>query len=556
VFSNLRTIGLAVVLSAAAVAGCGGSDDSGSDGAARDTREGGGPTAMTVAFAAVPGSLDTAAWEGQSSNETLGTFGQGITLLRLKPASRAVQPPEIPPMPDVADLQPGLAEAWEQDEDGDVTITLRDAKSARGNTLTSEDVKWSFERSAAIVPVTQFLYANASIDAKKPVTVIDDKRLRINTDRFNPQTLVTLTFGYLRIHDSTEVKKHTTKDDPWAKEWLTSNSADFGAWNADSFQPNSELRLSANPSYWGGAPDIDQVVVRAIPEPGNRLQLLQSGTADLTSYLNYDQFEGLQSAEGVKRVSQPVSGADTLSLDFDHEAFGDVRVRKAISMALDREAIVEGVYKGFGRPAADQLPSTIPHPELPTDESFQYDVERAKALLAEAGFADGFEFTLLVSPSRPGPYSSQIGLLLQSQLKAIGIDVKIQNVASAADYQDTAASGDAEAFLYATGGLTNDPGFFMNVWHDSANGLQNYKGYENPEFNELVTEINSTPLGAERDELVRQANEIMNRDVVWVPLVEPTIPYAFSARTDIDELNIYGGSVVGMALDELSIGAS
>jgi peptide/nickel transport system substrate-binding protein len=510
-------------------------------GAATTTRGGGraaSASTMTIALAVLPGSLDTAHWEGQGSNEIWASLGLGDTILRYKPIGGLVPPPAIPTMPSPTDLEGGLAQSWKQDAKGNVTLKLRSAKSGYGDTLTAKDVKWTFDRGIAIDPVTHFNFNNASINLKNPLTIINAHTLRVNVTKYNPQTVVTLTSFFHRIYDSTEVKKHITAKDKWGQNWLKTHTADFGAWVSSSFTPNSELRLKANPNYWGGAPKIQNVVIRAVPDPGNRLQLIKSGSVDFTSYLNYDQYASLAGDKNVTRVSQPVFGTDTLSLDFGFKPFSDARVRRAVSMGIDRAAIVQGVYKGFGSPAKDQLPITVPHPALPEDPSFKYNPTGAKKLLAQAGYPHGFKFTLVVSPSRPGPYSGQIGVFLQSQLKKIGLTVNIRNVPGSADYQNLVATGKPDAFLYESIIPWGDPGFFFNIWHNSDVNVQDYKGYKNPQYNKLAVLVSSVHPGAKRNKYIAQADAILDRDVAWVPLVEPLIPYAFN-NTKVDTSNYH-----------------
>lgn len=506
-----------------------------------------GPT-LKIAFAGVPGALDTAQWQGQVSNDVFSVFGQGMTLVRYKGVGRPVSPPAIPKIASETQIAPGLAKSWKQTRRG-VVLVLRHAISGYGNPLTSADVQWTFERDSAIDPISQFLFSNASIDVKKPVSILGPSTVRINTTKFNPQTIVTLTSDFFRIYDSKEVKSHATSADPWAKQWLVSHSADFSAWIVSSFAPNSNLVLQANPHYWGKKPKFKTAIIRAIPDPGNRLQLIKSGTVDIAGELSFDQFASLASDKAVKRVGQPGVGFDVLSLDFGFKPFAKRSVRQAVSMAINRAALVRGVYKGFGKPATDQL-FNVTHPPSRVSRWYKYNPSAAKQLLANAGYKHGFTFTLVVSPSRPGPYSSEIGVFLKSQLAKIGIKVKLQTIASAADYQNLVATGKPDAFLYQAGALYNDPGFFISVWHYSGpGGLQDYKGYKSKKVNQLVKLMNAAPLGKRRDRYVSRADAILNKDVAWVPLVSPVTPMAFSSKLNLSHFRIYP---VGMNIEELA----
>jgi peptide/nickel transport system substrate-binding protein len=550
--SNLRRVRLTVLVGASSLFLVGGllAFSGSASAGSKPTASASAGSSMTIALAVLPSSLDTAHWEGQGSNEVWAALGLGVTLIRYKPVGGLVQAPAIPTMPGPTDLEPGLASSWTQSAQGSVTLKLRPAVSAYGDTLNAEDVKWSYDRAAKIDPSSQFNFKNASISLTNPITVINQNTVRVNVTKYNPQTLVTLTSFFERIYDYDEVKKHITPKDPWGQNWLGTHTADFGGWVASSFTPDSELVLKANPHYWGGDSSIKQVIIKAVPDPGNRLELIKSGSVDFTSYLDYDQYKSLAGDKSVTRVSQPVFGTDTLSLDFGFKPFANVLVRRAVSEAINRAALVQGVYKGFGTPATDQLPITVPHPKLPEDTSFKYNPTAAKKLLAKAGYPHGFSFTLVVSPSRPGPYSSEIGVFLQSELKKIGINVNIQTIPGSADYQNLVATGKPDAFLYESIIPWGDPGFFFNVWHNSVINLQDYKGYVNPKFNKLAALVDSVKPGPKRNTYIAEADKILDQDVAWVPLVEPIIPYVFSSAVNLSNFHT---SELFLNISDLSI---
>src|SRR5262249_10421242 len=141
------------------------------------------------------------------------------------------------------------------------------------------------------------------IDPKNPITVINPKTFKLNVKTPNSLTLVSLAGGdyFQVILDSTEAKKHATASDPWAKDWMTSHSASFGAYNVTSFTPASELRETVNPNFWGKA-KISNVILRVVPDPGNRLQLIKTGQVNYVDYLAFDQARSLLGAQNLQVV--------------------------------------------------------------------------------------------------------------------------------------------------------------------------------------------------------------------------------------------------------------
>ena len=269
--------------------------------------------------------------------------------------------------PSPADVEPYVAESVTQIEDGYRFVLRDDAVSPYGNTVTSEDVRWTFDRIIALDRVGRFLLSwGGGINLEEPIRVIDDRTFDLVVlDTNNPYSLAVLTYGQMGPLDSIEVLSHATDDDPWGAEWLSTNSAGFGSYRLDSITPGEELRLVPNPNWWGSSPDIDLIVIRAIPDAAGRLQLLQAGEVDFADKLTLAQFASV----GGDLQAIPAKGNTTvpLVLNSSFEPFADVRVRQAISSAIDRTALVQGPMQGSAKEALYQVLSEVPQPPPPGD---------------------------------------------------------------------------------------------------------------------------------------------------------------------------------------------
>ena len=171
-----------------------------------------------------------------------------------------------------------------------------------------------------------------------------------------------------------------------------------------------------------------------------------------------------------------------------------MRVRQAISLAIDRDALITGAYAGLGKPGLYPISTAIPQPDPPTDVAARYDPEAARALLAEAGLADGFDFTLSINPSSgPGPYAEQVAVLIQDQLRDVGIGVNIDLITSPADFNTATRGGELDAWLFGTRPLVNDVAYFLLL----AVGPMSVKleGYGSEEVDALLGRIVAEPLG-------------------------------------------------------------
>ena len=478
------------------------------------------PVTFTMIFPAVPSNVDPAVYQGRPTGET--TQSVVSTLVRYVPLADGATALQGP-----ADLQPELAESWAQEDSGSYVFTLREAMSPYGNTVTSADVLWTFQRGLDTDFITPFLLSVGGIDRENPIEVIDDRTFRLVAPAANSLTLPVLTWYGMGIIDSVEAQSHATDEDPWAQEWMATNSASFGAFQVESMIPGEEIRLTKNPNYWGAdGVAVENVVMRAVPDPGSRMLLVGAGEVDFVGGLTFDLFQSVVAAagDGIDPIAGLDVNLDKLSLNTRFAPFDDVRVRQAISLALDRDALIAGAYAGLGKPGLYPISTAIPQPDPPTDVAARYDPEAARALLAEAGLADGFEFTLSINPSSgPGPYAEQVAVLIQDQLRDVGIGVSIDLISSPADFNTATRGGELDAWLFGTRPLVNDVAYFLLL----AVGPMSVKleGYGSEAVDALLGQIVAEPLGEARDALLSEMQSLLAGDVPYVPLVETVLPW-------------------------------
>lgn len=481
-----------------------------------------GAKSLTMALSAVPTNVDTAVLEGRPSL----VVAQGVvsTLVRYTPA----------PSPGLAlhspqDLQTELAESFELNDDGSAVFTLREAVSPYGNTVTSADVAWSFDRMIELDGIARFLMWLGKIDQANPITVIDDRTFQLNVTERSILTVPVLTYYALGILDSVEAMKHTTDDDPFAATWLAKNSSTFGPYQYDGVVPGEEINLLKNPNYWNAADvDINRIIMRSVPESGNRLLLIGAGGVDFVADLTFDLFSSVLGAEDLALAFEDArdTNLDELSLNNTIAPFDNPIVRQAVSLAINREALIEGAYAGFGVPGRYPLSTAIVQPEPPKDLAAGYDPERSRELLAEAGLANGFSFTLTINPQRPGPHAESVAVIIASQLREVGIDVNIQVIASQADFQTEVKGGELEGWLYSVRPVISDPAYVIPLLFAST-GI-GYEGYANDRIDELTDLILAELPGPERDVYIAEAQTILATEYPFVPLVETIIPWVFT----------------------------
>ena len=468
----------------------------------------------------LPQSIDPAAYEGRQSSE-IGPIWSS-TLLRWKPIpvdSKALQGPY--------GMEPFLAESYKKLDNGSWQFVLRaDAKSQYGNTVTSDDVKWTFDRIIANDAVARSLMAVGNMDMKSPVEIVDKRTFNIHITGATSLAIAPLRWYSMTILDSVEAKKHATDTDPWAKAWLKTNTATFGAYYVAGFQSGQVVQFKVNPNFWGKT-YFKSGIVRAIPDGGSRLQIMKSGGATHTSFLDYSQLA--EAAKDPKlSVLAPVSaGQDSLVLNNRIKPFNDVRVRQAISMGLDRAALVKAIYYGYGIPAIGEFAPAVPL-SAPS-QYYKYDVAAAKKLLADAGYPNGLEFTATTNVGNPGNHVNDLAALIQSQLSKIGVKMNIQPIASLTEHEAGQRAGKYEAVVRNWRPGINDGAYTLFIFFYSK-GLNTYpSGYSNPAVDKLTLAAITLEPGKRRDRAVSAALKTINEEVPWTTLVQTVAQHVFQA---------------------------
>jgi peptide/nickel transport system substrate-binding protein len=502
---------------------------------------------FVYAVPAVAQNLDPGMWEGDPGRWTKWEQGSSLATYDFS----KVEGDGCQDLASIADVKLDLAESFELSPDKTYyTVKLKQAKSPAGNPLTAQDVAWSFERHKALSGVSRNMYfTQAKYAPENTIEVIDDRtfKLHVVTPTSMDLPIHTIAAFTMEVYDSVEAKKHATADDPWAKGWLASNTANYGPWVAESFDPGHEVVYVPNPNYTGERGNIDRLVIRGIPESSTRLQLLQAGEIDFAARLTFDEYASLEGSPDVvvKHCLSP--NRDTLMMQLADPHFADPRVRRAVSYAIDRQALVDSAYHGFATPSKTALPVGYGAPG--SDETFRYDPELAKKLLAEAGYPDGFEATMMIHSSRPGPHAEQVAVALQAQLQQVGLNWQIDVASSAADFATRYQERRYQAVLNLDPPGIADP-LYTHVNYNASKAAQNTHGYSNPEYDALVEELAKVlELGPERDAILAKIDKVVMDTMPMVYLVDRQYIHAFRSNVK-GFVNAPHGELTGVMLSK------
>lgn len=488
---------------------------------------------IVKAVAAIPQGLDLQLrYEGEASAYVAAE--RASTLVQF--ASDQLEGGGCQQTPNVlTDIRPNLAESWAIDRDGGfVEFRLREGVvSAAGNTMTAEDVKWSIDRALDLGAIPRFLvHQAASYRTEETVEIVDPMTIRIHFDSPSIFQLVVFTWSQMQILDKAAVAPHVTEADPWGTEWVSVNAVDFGPWTiAESdFAAGSRVVFQPNPNFWNqeARGNAVRLISLGVPESSTRTQLLRSGEIDFAAGLALQDILALQGDANLRMDICVGAVRDTLLLNFADENFGNPLVREAVSLAIDRQAIVDAVFSGLGKPALTGI-----HQDYGIEgmtQYFRHDLDRARELMAEAGLADGFSASFIVSTSRPGAHAIDEAIFVADQLKQIGIELDIQIAASGTAFSEQFFAGDYQAMLYSESPAFGDPFYSLNLMNHG-NSFQNSYGYADERYDALVSE--GLQLGADqqdrRQEILTELADIMAQGMPQVYLVDTIIPQAWNA---------------------------
>jgi peptide/nickel transport system substrate-binding protein len=507
--------GLGIGAGAIALAACGANNSGGSSASGEGLTGGKIPdTTFVDLFGTVPATFDPA--QGINSANTRSIPNWSSTLV-----NRAGADLGAATLPAANEVVPYLAESWEAQPDGGYIFTLRqNVKSAAGNVLTTKDVQYSFDRLKVLDFVAQAELRIGNVNLDNPVEILDDRRFKLNVTAPSPSTLGVLCWFGVGILDSTLLQANASPGDTWSAGFFNNNSATFGAYSVVKFEPEVAVTLKANPNHWA-PPFFTDVIIRAVADPSSRLQLMQSGEANLTSNLTWAQFDQAASAGGLQAAANATSAMQFLIAQEANSPMNKVEVRQAMSLALDRQKLVDTIFLGHAKPATAQLPSSYQIDFNPGDLA-KRDVKKAKELLATAGYPDGVDIELSGTPAYSGDYLSDLLVLMQSQLAEAGIRTSVRVVASSTEY-----SGMVKAVQSSYSQVSPDPAdpasFLGGTWSTASKVSAGTRyGYNNPEVQTQIVAATKMAAGSERDTLLGQIYNTINNDMPGVPVIEPT----------------------------------
>jgi peptide/nickel transport system substrate-binding protein len=399
---------------------------------------------------------------------------------------------------------PALAESWEISEDGlTYTFNLRQGVMFHppvSREFVAEDVKYSFERildPETASPATDDLAGVASIETPDDYTVV------MTMSAPDASFLAKLMGNSLKV-----VPRETVEENGDLMQVMVGT----GPFVFEEYVPNSMVSLTANPEFWEeGKPYVDAMEMQIIPDATSRSTALTSGTVDFIEYAPAQDLPIYEADDTIVVTGDENTNIRYMDINVSREPFNIPEVRQAIAMVIDRQPIVDSAVFGAGTATNILFPATFWagfESEIPAP-----DIEGAKALLAEAGYPDGF--TTELHSWAQYPFLSNAAIVIQEQLKQIGIEADTRFEENAI-YLENYFSGNFDLSVTGTSAYVDpndvvEPSFVTG-------GTRNGTGYSNPEMDELVQQGKEATDQEERAQIYRRIQEIILEDVNWVNL--------------------------------------
>lgn len=421
---------------------------------------------------------------------------------------------------DQSEYLPCIATKWEISEDGKVyTFTIRDdvhfqpGKFQDGRLLTAEDVAYSINRAKGYWCNYLFFLDRAE--------VVDDKTVACYL--FDP----TATFLH-ELCSSSVLMVPKEEVEGWGEEFGM-HPISTGPFMISGHVPDQYTKLVKNPNYWGVEPYLDGLEYYIITEAAQALNALTTGEIDCSLNVNGKIIEQVQGNKQLALTQNTEPRVTYLGFNTTHEILSDVRVRRALAGAINRETLVSGVYK-YGDGEISYLPLPLMSWGYNKEQEKlapAYDIEASKKLLAEAGYADGFDIILTTGTSEA---YIQAATLIQEQLKAINVNVEIQSL-SATEVTERYLNNTVQLWINGQGGSA-DPATFIGYFLNTDKLHTNYNAfcYSNPKTDELIQKAMSLTDQEERKAIYEQLVQIAMDECIGVFFATTKLSWGFRSN--------------------------
>ena len=410
---------------------------------------------------------------------------------------------------------PGLAESWEEVSDTEIVFHLRKGvKFHNGEELKASDVKFTLDRVKENPKSKAMLAQVSSID------IVDDYTVSLKLTAPYAPIYVNLTEGACHILNEKAVTE--------AGADVNKTPVGTGPMMLKEWKVNDEAYLVRFDEHWAGTPVTTSIRLRVIPESSSRTIALENGEVDIIESVPSVDIARLKENPNITTDEKESQTVVYMGINHSKPPFDNKDVRKAMHYAIDKQSLIDVICEGYAIPGTSPFPTIMPSFNEDIKDMYTYDVEKAKALLAQAGHADGFNATIYVSSDE----RNRAAQLIQSDFAKVGItlDIEMMEFGTLMEYCN---GGTHDMFILGWGHATNQDRTMTNNFHTDMIGASgNRSWYSNPEFDAILEQARGEMDWPTREALYKQAQEMVMDDVAWIPLWQPMLVNAYNKNLE------------------------
>ncbi len=414
----------------------------------------------------------------------------------------------------------------------DMSVTFKLKKNAKfhdGTPVTAKDAKWSLDRAVSVGGFPTFQMSAGSLTKAEQFVVVDDNTLRVDFAKKDRLTIPDLAVIVPCIVNSELVKKNASEKDPWGLEYTKQQTAGSGAYKVTKWTAGTEVIMERNDEWVGGPmPKIKRVIWRMVPQAGNRRALLERGDADISYELPFKDFQEMKASGKLNVVSLPFSnGIQYIGMNVTKPPFDNPKVRQAIAYAIPYQKIIDVVLFGLANPMFGAPASKATEVAWPQQTKYFTDMEKAKALLAEAGYANGFETTISFDLNFAG-VNEPLCILVQESLAQLGIKTTINKIPGA-NWRTELNKKEMPLYTNVFSGWLDYPEYFFYWCYHGNNSVFNTMSYKSPAMDKFIDGARTAASAGDKaayDADVKGFVDIAFAEVPRIPLYQPFVNVA------------------------------
>jgi peptide/nickel transport system substrate-binding protein len=414
----------------------------------------------------------------------------------------------------------------------DMSVTFKLKKNAKfhdGAPVTAKDVKWSLDRAVSVGGFPTFQMSAGSLTKPEQFVIVDDNTVRVDFAKKDRLTIPDLAVIVPCVVNSELVKRNASEKDPWGLEYTKQQTAGSGAYKVTKWTAGTEVILERNDGWVSGPlPKIKRVIWRMVPQAGNRRALLERGDADISYELPYKDFQELKTAGKLNIVSLPFSnGIQYIGMNVTKPPFDNPKVRQAVAYAIPYQKIMDVVLFGLANPMFGAPADKVTEVAWPQPTKYSTDMAKAKALLTEAGYADGFETTISFDLGFAG-VNEPLCVLVQESLAQIGIKTTINKIPGA-NWRTELNKKEMPLYTNVFSGWLDYPEYFFYWCYHGNNSVFNTMSYKSPEMDKLIDGARNAAATGDKstyDTDVKGFVDLAFADVPRIPLYQPFVNVA------------------------------